>query len=324
MLGLAWAFLPDRAELRDGLILVGVARCIAMVFIWTDIAGGDAGYTAVLVACNSLLQIVLYAPIADLFLNHIGAGAGGAVRVDYGTVARSVGAFLGIPMGAALLTRFIFIVVLRQGRLFRTTVLPMLGPVSLIGLLAVIAIIFAAQGARVVGSIVDVVRVAAPLLVYFALTFAAALAACRAFDFSYAVAAAQAFTAASNNFELAIAVAVAGFGADSPQALAATVGPLVECVALSPLRVMLSDLQGACPARARPRPALVPALAQVGPAHRRREHRCAARRAAGQGCRHCTGRRNVNPTLERHELDLAARRPAQGSWLLAKTCLLPA
>ncbi|KAI9682346.1 MAG: hypothetical protein M1817_000400 [Caeruleum heppii] len=176
MVGLAWAFLPDRPDLREGLIFVGIARCIAMVLIWTDLAGGDGDYCAVLVAFNSILQIVLFAPLA-VFYVQIVSRASGRVKVDYGTVATSVAVFLG---------------------------------------------------ARVVSQITSVLRVAAPLIVYFALVFSFTILLCRKFGFGYRVSCTQSFTAASNNFELAIAVTVAVYGAGSDQALASTVGPLIE------------------------------------------------------------------------------------------------
>ncbi|KAI4284720.1 MAG: hypothetical protein L6R35_004828 [Caloplaca aegaea] len=194
MLGLAWAFLPDRSELRTGLVLVGLARCIAMVLIWNGLAGGDEDYCAILVAVNSILQMVLYAPLAILFIKVISHETG-TVAVSYETVATSVAVFLGIPLGAAILTRFI----LRKAvgpEWYEQVFLKWLAPWSLIGLLYTILVLFASQG--------------------------------RQLGYGYKLGATQSFTAASNNFELAIAVAVATYGPDSDQALAATVGPLIE------------------------------------------------------------------------------------------------
>ncbi|PNS18296.1 hypothetical protein CAC42_7665 [Sphaceloma murrayae] len=225
MLALAWAFLPDEQGLRQGLILVGIARCIAMVLIWTNLAGGDEQYCAILVAANSMLQMVLFAPLAVLFLRVI-SGADDVVAVSYSTVATSVGVFLGIPLGAAIVTRFIGRAI--NARWYDSVFLKAIGPFSLIGLLYTIIILFASQGKRVVDQIVSVVRVAAPLVVYFAVIFMATLYITHRLGFGYKLAATQSFTAASNNFELAIAVAVATFGADSDEALAATVGPLIE------------------------------------------------------------------------------------------------
>ncbi|KAJ5794062.1 hypothetical protein N7457_000661 [Penicillium paradoxum] len=223
MLALAWAFLPDEPELRQGLIIVGLARCIAMVLIWTGLAGGDNEYCAILVALNSVLQMVLFAPMGVFF---IGVISGDSVSFEYATAAKSVAVFLGIPLGAAILTRF----VLRRisATWYDQTFLRWLSPWSLIGLLFTILVLFASQGRHVVHQIVSVVRVAAPLIVYFLIIFFATLLVAYKLGFGYKLSAVQSFTAASNNFELAIAVAVAMFGAESNQALAATVGPLIE------------------------------------------------------------------------------------------------
>ncbi|OJJ60219.1 hypothetical protein ASPSYDRAFT_57662 [Aspergillus sydowii CBS 593.65] len=226
MLGLAWAFLPDERGLREGLILVGIARCIAMVLIWTGLAGGDGDYCAILVAINSILQMVLFAPLAIFFIRVIG-GSDSAVTIDYSLAAKSVGVFLGIPLGAAIVTRF-SLRILASEEWYDKRFLKWLSPWSLIGLLFTILVLFASQGAQVVHQIVSVVRVAAPLIVYFSVIFLATLAVTRRFGFGYRLSCTQSFTAASNNFELAIAVAIAAFGVDSDQALAATVGPLIE------------------------------------------------------------------------------------------------
>ncbi|KAJ5093395.1 sodium bile acid symporter family-domain-containing protein [Penicillium angulare] len=226
MLALAWAFLPDEPELREGLILVGLARCIAMVLIWTGLAGGDSEYCAILVAVNSLLQMVLFAPFAIFFIKVI-SHSESQVSLSYSAAAKSVAAFLGIPLGAAIITRF----TLRKiagPRWYDQVFLRWAGPWSLLGLLFTILVLFASQGRQVVHQIVSVVRVAAPLIVYFIIVFFVTLLATYRLGFGYKLAATQSFTAASNNFELAIAVAVATFGANSNQALAATVGPLIE------------------------------------------------------------------------------------------------
>ncbi|KKK22984.1 arsenite efflux transporter (ArsB) [Aspergillus ochraceoroseus] len=222
--GIGLAFLPDEPELRQGLILVGLARCIAMVLIWTGLAGGDEEYCAILVAVNSLLQMALFAPLGVFFIQVI---SGDSVDFEYATAAKSVAVFLGIPLGAAVLTR----VTLRKvtsPQWFDRVFLKWASPWSLIGLLFTILVLFASQGRQVVHQIVSVVRVAAPLVVYFAVIFFSTLCVAYKLGFGYRLAATQSFTAASNNFELAIAVAVAMFGADSNQALAATVGPLIE------------------------------------------------------------------------------------------------
>jgi arsenite transporter len=196
-----------------------------MVLIWTGLAGGDSAYCAILVALNALLQMVLFAPLALLYLTVISRGT--ASPISYPVVAQSVAVFLGIPLGAAVLTRF----ALRRAcgaRWYDDVFVRFASPWSLIGLLFTILVLFASQGRNVVHQIVSVMRVAAPLIVYFALIFFLTLLACHRLGFGYKLAATQSFTAASNNFELAIAVAVAAYGADSDQALAATVGPLVE------------------------------------------------------------------------------------------------
>ncbi|KAJ5477370.1 hypothetical protein N7539_007514 [Penicillium diatomitis] len=226
MLALAWAFLPDEPELREGLILVGLARCIAMVLIWTGLAGGDSEYCAILVAINSLLQMVLFAPMAIFFINVI-SHSSNQVAMSYSTSAKSVAVFLGIPLGAAILTRMTLRKI-ASPRWYDQVFLKWAGPWSLIGLLFTILVLFASQGRQVVHQIVSVVRVAAPLIVYFIIVFFVTLLVTYKLGFGYKLAATQSFTAASNNFELAIAVAVATFGANSNQALASTVGPLIE------------------------------------------------------------------------------------------------
>ncbi|KAH9431550.1 hypothetical protein MCOR02_008840 [Pyricularia oryzae] len=226
MLALAWAFLPDRSELRSGLIMVGLGRCIAMVLIWTNLAGGDEEYCAILVAVNSVLQMVLFAPLAVLFIGVI-SGENQGLEAKYTVVATSVAVFLGIPFGAAVITRFAIRATLGP-EWFEKVFLRFISPWSLIGLLYTIVVLFASQGRQVVHQIVSVVRVAAPLTVYFFVIFFATLLVARRLRFGYALATTQSLTAASNNFELAIAVAVATYGPESDEALAATVGPLIE------------------------------------------------------------------------------------------------
>ncbi|EXJ57511.1 arsenical-resistance protein [Cladophialophora yegresii CBS 114405] len=241
MLGLAWAFLPDRPELRNGLIFVGLARCIAMVLIWTGLAGGDEEYCAILVAFNSILQMVLYAPLAILFVNVI-SGGGGGPEVAYATVAQSVGVFLGIPLGAAIATRLVLRSI--NATWYERKFLVWIAPWSLLGLLYTILVLFASQGKQVVHQIVSVVRVAAPLVVYFVVIFFVTLVITKRLGFGYKLAATQSFTAASNNFELAIAVAVATFGANSDEALATTVGPLIEVPVLISLVYVVRWIAG--------------------------------------------------------------------------------
>jgi ACR3 family arsenite transporter len=196
------------------------------VLIWTGLAGGDSEYCAILVAINSILQMILYAPLALFFINVISREEG-TLDIDYATVAKSVAVFLGIPLGAAILTRFL----LRKAtspRWYDEVFLKFATPWSLIGLLFTILVLFASQGEQVVHKIVSVVRVAAPLVVYFSIIFFLTLLVTHRLGFGYRLATTQSFTAASNNFELAIAVAVATYGTNSDQALASTVGPLIE------------------------------------------------------------------------------------------------
>ncbi|KAL4723580.1 arsenicals resistance [Fusarium chlamydosporum] len=226
MLALAWAFLPDEPGLRTGLILVGLGRCIAMVLIWNGLAGGNDEYCAILVAINSILQMVLFAPMAIFFIRII-SHESDTIDISYEVVATSVAVFLGIPLGAAIFTR----IVLREvagSDWYQETFLKFLAPWSLIGLLYTILILFASQGRQVVHQIVSVVRVAAPLIVYFVLIFFVTLWISRLLGFRLPMVVTQSLTAASNNIELAIAVAVASFGPNSDQALASTVGPLIE------------------------------------------------------------------------------------------------
>lgn len=194
------------------------------VLIWTGIAGGDEEYCAILVAINSILQIVLFAPLAIFYVKVIGDGD--AIPISYSIVATSVGVFLGIPLAAAILTRFS--VRYFSPRWYEDVFMKWLAPWSLIGLLYTIVVLFVSQGHQVVHQIVSVVRVAAPLVVYFVVIFLFTLYVTHKLGFGYKLSATQSFTAASNNFELAIAVAAATFGADSNQALATTVGPLIE------------------------------------------------------------------------------------------------
>ncbi len=195
-----------------------------MVLIWTGLAGGDSDYCAILVAINSMLQMVFFAPLAILFLRVI---SGADATVSYNIVAKSVAVFLGIPLGAAIITRFTLRKI-ASPQWYDTTFVKFASPWSLIGLLFTILVLFASQGHQVVHQIVSVIRVSAPLVVYFGVIFFLTLLITYKMGFGYKLAATQSFTAASNNFELAIAVAVATYGPNSDQALAATVGPLIE------------------------------------------------------------------------------------------------
>ena len=196
------------------------------VLVWTELAGGDSQYCAILVAINSVLQMVLYAPLAVFFIKII-SHSSNSISVSYSTVATSVAVFLGIPLAAAVITRLI-IRTFVGASWYDETFLQWVSPWSLIGLLYTILVLFASQGRQVVHQIVSVVRVAAPLIVYFIVVFFLTLWITYRIGFGYKLASTQSFTGASNNFELAIAVAVATFGSNSDQALAATVGPLIE------------------------------------------------------------------------------------------------
>lgn len=237
MVGLAWAFLPDRQDLREGLIFVGIARCIAMVLIWTDLAKGDGDYCAVLVAFNSILQIVLFAPFAVFYIKVV-SNSSNKLTVSYTKVASSVAVFLGIPLGAAIVTRLALRSVLGESK-YQNYFIRYISPWSLIGLIYTIIVLFTSQGAHVASQITSVLRVCAPLIVYFFVMFSATVFLCWKLGFGYRVSCTQSFTAASNNFELAIAVVVAVYGAGSGQALASTVGPLIEVPVLVALVYVL-------------------------------------------------------------------------------------
>ncbi|CAM5508436.1 ACR3 family arsenite efflux transporter OS=Streptomyces tendae OX=1932 GN=arsB PE=3 SV=1 [Streptomyces tendae] len=231
MFALAWTFLPDLPEYRTGLIVVGLARCIAMVIIWNDLACGDREAAAVLVALNSVFQVIAFGLLGwfylDLLPGWLGLGDGEHLDVSMGKIALNVVVFLGIPLLAGFLTRRVG--ERRVGReRYERKFLPRIGPWALYGLLFTIVVLFALQGRTITSQPFDVARIALPLLLYFAVMWFGAFALGKAVGLAYDRTATLAFTAAGNNFELAIAVAVATFGVTSGQALAGVVGPLIE------------------------------------------------------------------------------------------------
>ena len=230
MFALAWIFLPDLPEYRTGLIIVGLARCIAMVVIWNDLACGDREATAVLVAINSVFQVVMFSVLGWFYLTvlpgWLGLDAQG-LEISVWQIALNVLVFLGIPLIAGFASRFIG--EKRKGRdWYEEKFLPRIGPWALYGLLFTIVLLFALQGNAVLAKPLDVARIALPLLVYFGLMWFAGLLLGKGLGLGYARSTTLAFTAAGNNFELAIAVAIGTFGAASGQALAGVVGPLIE------------------------------------------------------------------------------------------------
>lgn len=234
MFTLAWLLLPDLPEYRTGLIIVGLARCIAMVLIWNDLACGSRELAAVLVAINSVFQIAAYSVLGYFYLELLPGWLGldsDGIDVTVWEITKSVLIFLGIPLVAGFLTRLIG--ERRKGtEWYEQTFLPRIGPVALYGLLFTIVILFALQGDAITDAPLDVARIALPLIIYFAVMWGGAFAAGLRLGLPYERNTSIAFTAAGNNFELAIAVAIGVFGVSSGQALAGVVGPLIEVPAL--------------------------------------------------------------------------------------------
>jgi len=230
MFALAWIFLADQPAYRTGVIIVGLARCIAMVLVWNDIALGDRERAAVLVVFNALFQVAAYALLGYFYLTTLPGWLGfdtQGFEVGIWEVARTVLVFLGIPLAAGFMTRRIG--VRRRGReWYEQRFVPRIAPFTLYGLLFTIVLLFAIQGDEITSEPLDVARIAVPLLVYFAVMWLLGFGAGRVLGFPYPQTAALSFTVASNDFELAIAVAVGVFGVASGQALAGVVGPLIE------------------------------------------------------------------------------------------------
>jgi ACR3 family arsenite transporter len=230
MFALAWLLLPDQPAYRTGVIIVGLARCIAMVLIWNDIAKGDRDRTALLVVFNALFQVVAYSLLGYFYVTVLPGWLGldtQGFEVGIWEVAKTVLIFLGIPLAAGFLTRRLGLK--RKGRdWYDTRFLPRISPITLYGLLFTIVLLFAIQGEKITAEPVDVARIAMPLLAYFAIMWAAGFMIGKLIGLPYAQTASMGFTVASNDFELAIAVAVGVFGATSGEALAGVVGPLIE------------------------------------------------------------------------------------------------